>query len=144
MTTLTECAATLTRLFLERKTLQVQADHVEAALNLRQLTLTPPEGWPGKNEAQRDTARDNALYADDNYREFGQALSGIRDTLAEVEATISGVQETASAERWRIRELLATALMGRTQGEHVEDAGHSAPEFDQAAQAVMDDRDIPF
>ena len=144
MTALQECAATLTRLYLERKTLQVSSGHVQAALNLRELALTPPDGWPGKNEALRDTARGLALLNDKDFQELGQTLSGIRDTLAEVEATISGVQETASAERWRIRELLATALMARMQGERVEDASPRAPEFDQAAQMATDDSDLPF
>jgi hypothetical protein len=138
MHTLQECAATLTRLFIERKTLAVSLEHVQAELNSRQLALTPPEGWFGKNESQRDTTRDFMLANDKDYQELGQALSGIRDTLADTEAVIAGVQETASAERWRIRELLATALMDRTQGERVEDAAPGSPEFGQAAQAETD------
>jgi len=144
MTALQECAATLTRLYLERKTLQVSSGHVQAALNLREMTLTPADGWPGSNPEKRKLAQDTALWVDADYQESGQTLSGIRDTLAEVEATIAGVQETASAERWRIRELLATALMARMQGERVEDASPRAPEFDQAAQMATDDSDLPF
>jgi hypothetical protein len=76
------------------------------------------------------------------------AISALRDELAEIECTVDGLQELASAERWLIREQLAAALGARLKGEHVEDAAPSAPEFDQAAQAVTDiaadDDDNPF
>ena len=139
MTTLQECSVTLARLFLERNNHQTNVDRIQSDLDTLELKLTPPDGWPGKNDGQRDTARGQTLLNNADYQEMTLAMSETRDAMAEVEATIAGVQETASAERWRIREAMAAALLARYHGERVEDAAPSAPEFDQALQGAVDE-----
>ncbi len=131
MTKLQELAQQLAGLYRARKSLQVDADHVSAAIEARQLMLTPAEGWPGKNDSQRDTARDKALAADPELADMRQELSALRDKLAGSEGEIEALQAVASAERWAVRERLADALAAR-QVERSDDPSGEMPAFSDA------------
>jgi hypothetical protein len=147
MTALTEYAAQLKTLFIERKSEQITLSHAEQDLEARKLALTPKDGWLSdkskSNEEQRRAEAERTFASDEKCKNLVQIISARRDALAELEAQIEALQEQASAERWRIREVLAQALAVRTQGERVEDAAPGAPEFDQGAQSAADD-EFPF
>lgn len=147
MTTLQEYAKTLSDWFKIRTQKQIALGHSEQDLEARKLALTPKDGWLSdkakSNEEQRRAEAERTFSADDVCQKIMKFIVDSRDELADLEAQIEALQEQASAERWRIRELLATALGAKLQGERVEDAAPGAPEFDQAAQAVADS-DLPF
>jgi hypothetical protein len=145
MTTITEQASILADLHRNRAQLQIELGQQESLQAECQLKITPAEGWPGKNEEQRKTARELAYASDEVLRSISSKISEIRDTLTDCEAEVSAHQELASAARWEIRARLAEALLKRTNGDKHEDAALSAPEFDQAAQSEIDEAvDLAF
>lgn len=137
MTTLQQHAESLGVQFLTRKDHAIQLAHAEADLEARKLAMIPSGGWLADAAKatvdQRKQAAEVAYSQDETCKAIAAHISELRDALADDDATISAIQELASAERWRIRELLATAIMGKTQGEKVEDTAPGAPEFDTAA-----------
>jgi hypothetical protein len=116
MTYLQELAENLKGIYGARFDLQKRLAHLEADLEARKLALVPTGGWLSEKEKatvdQRKAAAEVAYSKDDVCLNISGLISQTRDLLSEQQALIDGLQELASAERWRIRELLAYAMRG--------------------------------
>jgi hypothetical protein len=137
MTNLNEIAHRLSELFKLRKDLQIHLGRLETDLKARQFALIPESGkWPGANSEERKISMERAYAADVPCQAIDSDQHDQRDRLADLQAKIDGLQETASAERWRIRELMATRSQ-RLEKVEDEQAGDDKL-FDLAAQSQLD------
>lgn len=113
----------------------------------RRLELTPPEGWPGKNDAERKAAAGKVYAAD-------AALSGFEDDAARGHAAgvraasgLAALEDLRRASEWNIREALVNALSRR---EIAPSGSGRAPDhgFDDAADEYVYDQaageEVPF
>lgn len=141
MQRLLEIAQALAVLRRGLKDHQIELAHWDADITARQLYLTPPEGWPGKNEAARDAARDKAFADDPQLKEQRARRDELRRVAADLEIQITALEDERRAWEWAIRDRLVEALSGRRNGrEAVEQTG-----FDDAADhAFVEELDVPF
>ena len=102
------------------------------------LSLTPVEGWPGKNEEQRRTAAEK-VYAEDDAL---QAATIKGDTayraIVALDAEIAGLEAKRKALEWTIRAQLVDVLRRD---------GIAVKPLDDPFQAVIDqetDDQLPF
>ena len=142
MQRLLEIAQALAVLRRGLKDHQIELAHWEADIAGRQLYLTPPDGWPGKNAEQRDAARDQAFAADGQLKEQRARRDDLRRAVADLEIQITALEDERRAWEWAIRDRLVEALSGRRNGrEAVEQTAFD----DGADQAVVEETDeIPF
>ena len=107
-------------------------------IDKRRLELTPPEGWPGKNEEQRRTAAEK-VYAEDDALQAAliQGNTAYR-ALVELDAEIAGLEARRKALEWTIRAQLVDVLRRD---------GITVKPIEDPFQAVMDqavDDELPF
>ena len=107
-------------------------------IDKRRLELTPPEGWPGKNEEQRRTAAEK-VYAEDDALQAAliQGNTAYR-ALVELDAEIAGLEARRKALEWTIRAQLVDVLRRD---------GITVKPIEDPFQAVMDqetDDQLPF
>jgi len=133
MDNLTAIAKQLAHLYTERAALNLSEWQITKDIQARELALTPADGWPGKNEAARETAMRQAYAADD-------ILIGLNDDLRHIKTYQSkneGDREALEAERraaeWQIRQRLCDALQAR----NVQSTGDDSA-FDEAMQQASD------
>ena len=71
-----------------RRILELNGDRVglERRIKERKVDLTPPDGWPGSNDRNRDAARDRAFAMDGYLIDWGEALNIVQERL-EVQRT---------------------------------------------------------
>ena len=74
------------------------------------LSLTPPDGWPGKNEEQRRTAAEKAYAEDDTLQAALIQYNTAYKALIELDAEIAGLEARRKALEWTIRAQLVEAL----------------------------------
>ena len=133
MDNMTAIAKQLAHMYIERSALNLSEWQITRDIQARELALTPADGWPGKNEAARETAMRQAYAADD-------ILIGLNDDLRHLKACQSkneGDREAIEAERraaeWQIRQCLCDALQAR----NVQSTGDDSA-FDEAMQQASD------
>ena len=148
MDNLTAIAKQLSGLYRERAALNLTEWQITRDIQSRELALTPADGWPGKNEGQRETAMRQAFAADGMLQQLNDDLLHVKED----QATNEGQREALEAERraaeWQIRQRLCDALQAR----NVQITGDDSA-FDEAMQkasdqltdtAVSEEYDIPF
>lgn len=133
--------ATLHEMYRERAAMTVAKWQAAQDLERRKLDLTPIEGWPGKNEEQRNTARDKTLASDESVKALSQTVAELETRLGLLAGEIEAAEAERRADEWRIRSRLIDALEHRNvqpngNGDRAEAA------FDDVPQAIMDE--IPF
>jgi hypothetical protein len=106
----TDHAQQLAALYRQRKRIEIQVAHRVGLLDARALTITPPDGWPGKNEAERKTARDKAIADDPACRVIIENLTVLRDDLARIEGEIAAAEALRRGAEWETREGLRLAF----------------------------------
>lgn len=147
MDNLTSIAQHLSQLYRERAALNLTEWQINRDIQTRELSLTPADGWPGKNEAARETAMRQAFAAD-------EALQRLNDDLSHVkkdQATNEGEREALETERraceWQIRQRLCDALQARgvvsTGDDNAFDEAMQQAS-DQLTDQAVEDLDIPF
>lgn len=142
MQRLLDIAKSLAELRPALKSAQIELSHWEADIAARQIFLTPADGWPGKNEAARDTAAAKAFDADPQLAEQRARRDALRRGVAGLESQIEALEDERRAWEWAIRDRLVEALSGRRNGrEAVEQTA-----FDDGADgALVEETDvIPF
>jgi len=138
MDKLIEIAKTLSDLYdTQAKTRLIQWQ-AEQDINRLKLSLTPPDGWPGKNEEQRKTAAEKAFSENDELQAALVKYNAAYKALVELEAKIAGMEALRKAEEWSIRAQLIDVL--RRDGVTIKP-------LDDPFQAVIDqavDDSLPF
>lgn len=134
-----ELAGQLGRLYRERKAKAVALDHCADDLAGREAAIVPAEGWPGKNDDARKSARLAALAADETLKAIRANQSKLRDDLADIEGQIEDLEAQRRGLEWTVRERLAEALAGRRETRaSVEDAA-----FDEAPVGAVVEEALP-
>ena len=129
MNRLLEIGHELQELIRRRSGLGLVEWQLEKDLAAQRFKLLPAEGWPGKNQEQREQARDLAYAGDAQLQEIQAKLDGNHVELAVVEGRMAGLEVERRALEWAIRGTLANALAGKRDSHApVEEAG-----FDEAA-----------
>jgi hypothetical protein len=131
-----EQAERLVALYTERALINKQIYDHEQAIEARKSSLTPAEGWPGKNEEARKAARDAAFAADDALALHQRQAAELRGRLIILQADVEGVEAERRADEWRLRERLVEALLQR--GVQPQSAARVENAFDDTAQAATD------
>lgn len=146
MDNLLSIAQQLAQLYRDRSALNLTEWQITQDIQARELALTPVEGWPGKNEAARETAMHQSFSADETL----QKLNAVLGQVKEDQATNEGEREAREAERrayeWQIRQRLCDALQARG----VQSPGDDSA-FDEVTQQASDqltdqavEEDFPF
>jgi hypothetical protein len=136
MTSLFDIADSLSKLYYEKTAGQVRTWQMEQDAEALKLEITPAEGWPGKNEAERSIARDKAWAANENLQNLVDDLLQLKSELALIQTDIEAQEAQRRALEWNIRERLADALSGRRNGHGpVEEQA-----FDDGTLAEMEER----
>ena len=148
MDNLTAIAKQLSGLYIERAALNLTEWQITRDIQARELALTPADGWPGKNEAARETAMRQAFYADEMLKELNDNLGMIKREQSENEGDREALEAERRAAEWGIRQRLCDALQAR----NVQSTGDDSA-FDEAMQqasdkltdtVVSEEYDIPF
>lgn len=132
----------LPEMYRERAAITVAKWQAAQDLERRKLDLTPIEGWPGKNEEQRNTAREKAFAGDEITQNLSKTVSELESRLGLLAGEIEASEAERRAEEWRIRARMVDALEHRgVQPNGRGDRAEAA--FDDVAQQVLDE-EIPF
>jgi hypothetical protein len=139
MNHISDTANTLADLYRQRAMTNFSAWQTNQDIKARQLELTPADGWPGKNEAARETAMGQAFATDEIIHNLVAAQASEQFDLARITGGIEALEAERRAEEWRIRDGMRAALETKGiqhngRGDHVEAA------FDDALQHAMDGR----
>lgn len=151
MVNLCEYADRLAALYVRRKDLGIGLSHNEQDIEARQLVMTPAEGWPGKNEEARATARGKAYAEDETLQKMRAMLSKLRDELAMVDGEIEAQEVQFKAARWQIRQdtndvLRARRIQPEPEESENDDPGDVTGAASEAAveSDVYADNSLPF
>lgn len=145
-----ENAQALKALYTVRKDKQILLSHAEIDLDARQLALTPADGWPGKNEEARSTARTKTFADDPVCKELAVKISGLRTDLATLDADILGAETDRRAGEWTEKQRYATILerhyMDTSPAPQAAAPAPAAPQGadDDAAPADALNDELPF
>lgn len=140
-TRMIEIAISLKRLYEERALHSLNEWQAGKDAEQRAALLTPPEGWPGKNQEQREAAREQALAGDPAYAQCVKDQQAAHRAVVEIEAQIEGLAAERRALEFAVRITLAQALT--VQGVNANHRGDPVDNaFDDVQDRVYDD--IPF
>ncbi len=148
-----EIAGQLSALYRRRAEISLREWQAGKDLAARELVLTPPEGWPGKNQEARDLAREQAFKADEAHSQILAQTYQAHIELVEIEGQVEGLEAERRALEWQIRARLVEALERKhIQGNHHGEAAfedvsdHTMDEalFDGPGMAPVDDDELPF
>ena len=146
MDNLTAIAKQLASLYIERAALNLSEWQIARDIQARELTLTPADGWPGKNEAARETAMKQAFASDETLQKLNIVLAQVKEDQATNEGDREALEAERRAAEWQIRQRLCDALQAR----NVQSTGDDSA-FDEAMQQASDqltdqsvEEDFPF
>jgi hypothetical protein len=109
-TRIVEIAVELAKKYQERAQVAVKEWQIHQDAEARKLFLIPPEGWPGKNQEQRDAARDKAFAEDEAISSIMDAQSAIRQETILLDGEIQALEAERRSLEWAIRARLVAAL----------------------------------
>lgn len=140
MTPLHQIAQNISQAFADKISINIRLANQKRDLEARQLALTPPEGWDGKNAELRDLARTRAFAADPICLQINAEITRLEDALSLAETALETAVNQRRAEEWLIRQQLIEALTG-----HVTTTTHDPTRvedtaFDDWADEVADAR----
>ncbi len=133
MDNLTNLAKQLAQLYRERAALSLTEWQITKDIQARELALTPAEGWPGKNEAARETAMKMAFAADETLKELNDNLAMIKRDQSKNEGEREAIEAERRAAEWNIRNRLCDSLQARG----IQSTGDDSA-FDEVTQAASD------
>lgn len=87
-----------------------------------ELSLTPAEGWPGKNEGERKIAHDKALQANPEWVTLDESLFQVHQELEKTNAMLAALQAEMDGYKWIIRNETNVVLGGASLYDLVHDA----------------------
>ncbi len=133
MSTLNDLAKQLAQLYRDRAALNLTEWQIMKDIEARELALTPAEGWPGKNEAARETAMKMAFAADETLQKLNDVLAQVKEDQAKNEGEREAIEAERRAAEWDIRNRLCDALQARGIASNGDDSA-----FDEVTQAASD------
>ncbi len=133
MDNLTTIAKRLAHLYRDRAALNLTEWQINKDIQARELALTPADGWPGKNEAARETAMKMAFSADETLNELNSNLFSVKREQATNEGEREAIEAERRAAEWQIRQRLCDALQARGVVSNGDDSA-----FDEATQSASD------
>lgn len=113
MTPLHQTAQHISQAFADKISINIRLTNQKRDLEARQLALTPPEGWDGKNAELRDLARTRAVAADPICKTINAEIARLEDALSLAETALETAVNQRRADEWRIRQQLIEALTGQ-------------------------------
>lgn len=114
MNKLIQNASKLSTLFMSRAQLRADIQSSEDKIAARELTITPVDGWIGKNEGERTTAKMRAFAADPGHCQLTAIMRGEQVDLGKVLAEIEGLQADTSAVEFTIRDETNRVMGGKS------------------------------
>ena len=99
---------TLGELYEEREELSFNEWKTQRDIKRREVVLIPKDSkgtyaWPGKNDAQRDIARDKACISDEAMKCLMEQLSDIKKELSKVNGLIANLEGERRKREWDVR-----------------------------------------
>jgi len=135
MSRLSEIAEQLGQLYQTKNSTALIQWQAKQDLEGRMLFLVPKDGWEGKNQEQRDLARDRMFTADETILAINKQADDAYRALSVIEGLIAALEAERRALEWQIRDRLIDALQAR----RVQVSGPVAETaFDDAADQVLD------
>jgi len=77
--------------------------HAEKDLAARELEITPPDGWPGKNAEERTLSKERAFHADETRSKILAIVEDAHPNLLSIEGEIEALEAERRAMEWQIR-----------------------------------------
>lgn len=105
-----EIAIELKKLYSEQAQVDLRKWRLETDLDARAVYLTPAEGWPGKNEEQRNTAKERVLSEDTATQDMRKETAQCQEKRFTLSAQIQGLEAERRALEFSVREQLVTVL----------------------------------
>lgn len=96
--------------YKSRAVLRIRISCLEQKLQIVEIDLTPPDGWPGKNAEQRQVERVITLNKFADYYLCKIELQAVRDSMEMLDAQIAGMEANRRDLEWSIRARLVDAL----------------------------------
>ena len=110
MEKLIEIAKTLTDLYDTRAQTSLIQWQATQEIDRLKLSMTPAEGWPGKNDEQRKTAAEKTFAENDELQAAMVQYNAAFKALVELDAKTEGMEALRKAEEWSIRAQLVEVL----------------------------------
>lgn len=110
-------------------------------MEARLIELTPPEGWPGKNDGQRAAAKAKALAADDAYMTASDQADMAAGALFELDAQIAALEDERRAAEWEVRLRQVETLAAMIQNDHKSPDGQL---FDGVVQNEVEEHILDY
>ena len=111
-----DIAKELGELYRKRADLKNRQDDCIQRREARELELTPPEGWEGKNAETRAAARDAAYASDGELRDRRESLADFGRQDVQAQAHIAALEAERRGLEWIARLYLAERLGDRAEG----------------------------
>lgn len=137
MNKLLDNASKLSTLFMSRAQLRADIQSSEDKIAARELTLTPVDGWIGKNEGERTTAKMRVFAADPGHCQLTAILRGHQVDLGKCLAEIEGLQADTSALEFTIRDETNRVMGGKSILDVLQDG-----EVEQAQVEVLSETQL--
>lgn len=102
---LIEIAQELGDLYQDQANHMVIISQLEREIVARQVELAPLDGWPGKNQEQRDIEKGKAFAADEVLGNLEDDLDTFRFETVLIDGDIKALEAERRALEWAIREL---------------------------------------
>lgn len=80
----------------------------------RKVALVPESGWPGKNEAERNAARDRTYSEDETLLKIAEHYTAAKIEHNQLTARSLELEAQRRGLEWEIREQIAAGLKGRS------------------------------
>lgn len=108
-----EIGTELSGLYHERADISNDLDRLNLVRERRELELTPPEGWPGKNAETREVERNRTLAADDSLQNTISEARELKRRDVQAQADIAALEAERRGLEWTARLELAEKIGGR-------------------------------
>ncbi len=132
--------ASLTNIRMDLKRSMLTAEKDLATI---ELSITPADGWPGKNEAERKVNQARLLWANERWQWAENGRASLQSELLRVESYIEATTFEQDALKWSIRNETNITLGGRdwlnAQMDEQQDEAQAEPEEESEPVFEIDD-----
>jgi hypothetical protein len=94
----------------EKAERQIDLENIERELYKREIALTPPDGWPGKNAETRDLEKAKFLGNDETWTRLAEIRMAQRQSITLLDGTIAALEAERRGFEWEVRANLVTML----------------------------------
>jgi hypothetical protein len=126
----------LAELYQQRELLKLDLWRIVRDIDEAELQATPPEGWQGKNDAERKLAQSRTFAKDPGIAVYRSREYDLRKEMADVEASIQANEIRFEGLKWSIRLGLVQALGKGDPFQAAEDHAMDAESFDDDGEIL--------